>query len=275
MNNYTITESAELKYMQILEEFFVSVYDEKYLPSHGIEHHRRVWGYAKELLRIVTVKSVSSLALIPSQLIVACYLHDIGMADESGPKHGKHSSDLCIRFLENNHLEKSDFLETILTIENHDNKEYITSAGKSDLMAILSVADDLDAFGFTGIYRYSEIYLTRGIDPLEIGFLIQENAGRRFNNFVKIFDYTSEFLYKHKKRYEILYTFFTEYNKQIISYHFGEQQPTGYCGVVELLINMKKDKKELNEYVIESDKYQDDPVIKWFFEGMKSELINR
>ena len=30
---------------------------------------------------------------------------------------------------------------------------------------ILSVADDLDAFGFTGIYRYLEIYLTRGINP--------------------------------------------------------------------------------------------------------------
>ena len=44
-----IIESAEKQYKQILEEFFISVYDESLLPSHGIDHHRRVWKYSKEL----------------------------------------------------------------------------------------------------------------------------------------------------------------------------------------------------------------------------------
>ena len=39
----------------------------------------------------------------------------------------------------------------------------------NDLLTILSVSDDLDAFGYIGIYRYTEIYLTRGIDPEKIG----------------------------------------------------------------------------------------------------------
>ena len=52
MNLTVSIESAELKFRQILEDFFVSVYDEKDLFSHGIDHHRRVWSYAKELLSI-------------------------------------------------------------------------------------------------------------------------------------------------------------------------------------------------------------------------------
>ena len=44
---------------------------------------------------------------------------------------------------------------------------------------MLSVADDLDAFGFTGIYRYSEIYLMRGINPNQLGHLIIENAAKQ------------------------------------------------------------------------------------------------
>ena len=44
-------------------------------------------------------------------------------------------------------------------------KIYLRRQDRNDLLTVLSVADDLDAFGFTGIYRYSEIYLTRGINP--------------------------------------------------------------------------------------------------------------
>jgi hypothetical protein len=42
-----IIESAEIQYKQILEDFFISFYDESLLPSHGIDHHRRVWAYAR------------------------------------------------------------------------------------------------------------------------------------------------------------------------------------------------------------------------------------
>jgi hypothetical protein len=41
MNLNGIIESAELQFKQILEEFFIAVYDEKSLSSHGIDHHRR------------------------------------------------------------------------------------------------------------------------------------------------------------------------------------------------------------------------------------------
>jgi len=51
MNLSRPIESAELKYKQILEDFFISIYDDNSLTSHGIDHHRRVWNYSKGLLQ--------------------------------------------------------------------------------------------------------------------------------------------------------------------------------------------------------------------------------
>ena len=41
--------SSEAKYKNILENFFREIVDISFLPSHGIDHHRRVWEYAKEI----------------------------------------------------------------------------------------------------------------------------------------------------------------------------------------------------------------------------------
>ena len=83
--NLTVTiESAELQFKQILEEFFISVYDENSLYSHGIDHHRRVWNYSKQLLTIHTGKNHPGISQLPAKLIIASYLHDIGMSVETG-----------------------------------------------------------------------------------------------------------------------------------------------------------------------------------------------
>ncbi len=56
MNLNRIIESAEKQYKQILEDYFVSVYNERSAPSHGIDHHRRVWKYSGELLKVIPYK---------------------------------------------------------------------------------------------------------------------------------------------------------------------------------------------------------------------------
>jgi HD superfamily phosphohydrolase YqeK len=272
MNLHGPIESAEHQFKQILEEFFISVYDERFLSSHGIDHHRRVWNYAKELLNIYPLQNSRLTAVLPSKLIVACFLHDIGMSVEPGAKHGKFSKDFCIKFLTKNHLNTGDWLDVLEAIEYHDNKDYSVNEHVNELMTILSVADDLDAFGFTGIFRYSEIYLERGIKPILIGHLIKENAAARYNNFIRIFIFNTGIVQKHNKKYEILENFFSEYNKQAAVYRFGEKQPFGYCGVVDLISQTVKDKKETSEFFEEVRKYHDDPVVKWYFDGLKSEL---
>ena len=267
-------ESAELRYKQILEDFFVTVYNEGSLPSHGIEHHRRVWKYARELALLLDKHQFLTDHKIIYKLIIACYLHDIGMSVDAGIKHGIHSRNLCIRFLTENSIPVTDYQDLLEAVENHDNKEYVTSENISDLLTILSVADDLDAFGFIGIYRYSEIYLARGINLKEIGILIKENASKRFNNFEKIFGFDKEIVQKHKKRYDILYNFFSEYNNQAETYKFEGTQPSGYCGVIELLKDAKHQNGVLNNSETLLKKYSDDPAIHWYFSELELESKN-
>jgi HD superfamily phosphodiesterase len=267
-------ESAELEYKQILEDYFVTVYDEKSLPSHGIEHHRRVWNYAKELALILDEHQILSDHKIFNKLIIACYLHDIGMSVDNGIKHGIHSRNLCIRFLTENSIPAIDFQDLLEAVENHDNKEYTTAENNSDLLTILSVADDLDAFGFIGIYRYSEIYLARGTNLEAIGILIRENASKRFKNFEKIFDFDEAIIQKHKKRYEILDNFFSEYNNQAETYKFGSTHPTGYCGLIEIFTNARKNNLLLKEICNQSMKDTTDTLVIWFFDELLLEFNN-
>jgi HD superfamily phosphodiesterase len=266
-------ESAEKQYKQILEDFFISVYNEKSLSSHGIDDHRRVWNYSKELLELIPLKNIAKTSQLASELIIASYLHDIGMSVDPGVKHGGHSRDLCVQFLIKNNLPQNDWQVVLEAIENHDNKDYTSNTSMNELLKILSVADDLDAFGYTGIFRYSEIYLTRGIDPKKIGYMIRENAKKRFDNFVKVFGDGIEIVQKHKKRYNILDDFFSKYNEQLPSYHFGTRNPSGFCGVIEIILFMMNNGLQLKNFFTEQEKYSKDPVILWYFSELASELL--
>jgi hypothetical protein len=94
--NLTVTiESAELQFKQILEEFFISVYVEKALCSHGIDHHRRVWSYTKELPILLDDQKPAFISQLPSKLIIACYMHD--KKDYSGNTYVNHLLTMPLR----------------------------------------------------------------------------------------------------------------------------------------------------------------------------------
>ncbi|HBZ20410.1 MAG TPA: hypothetical protein DEO60_04715 [Bacteroidales bacterium] len=86
--------------------------------------------------------------------------------------------------------------------------------GDNEVLKILSVADDLDAFGYIGIYRYLEIYIARNIRPEVIGEEIRKNALRRFQNFEIKYRNFPELIEKHRERFLILDDFFVRYNKE-------------------------------------------------------------
>jgi HD superfamily phosphodiesterase len=267
-------ESAEYQLKQILERFFITHYDENSLPSHGIDHHRRVWRNARDLfLCLAEDNRVDDLSL-PLKLIVASYLHDIGMSVDRGVKHGRHSRELCNRFLIENNLGFTEFEKVLDAIENHDNKEYKTIARNHDLLTILSVADDMDAFGFSGIFRYAEIYLARGIEIRNLGNLIKENAAVRFENFINTFGFLQELVLKQRIRYKTLEDFYDKYNSLSPSYEFSFQKPYGYCGVIEIFVMMLNEKKSLNDTIEENRFHPTDPVISWFFNGLAGELFS-
>jgi hypothetical protein len=195
------------------------------------------------------------------------------MAVNYGPKHGKHSRDFCRLFLDKNNLNENDYEDVLETIENHDRKGYASETGRNDLLTVLSVADDLDAFGFTGIYRYSEIYLARGVKPVQIGHLVLENAGRRFKNFENIFGVQNYYVQFHQKRYKILSNFFNQYNIEADCYNFNTNDPEGHCGVIQLFMLLINNKMTINELFNEAETYQNDVIIGPFLTGLKSELL--
>ena len=265
--------SAEDQLRQILEEYFVTVYDTEFLSSHGLDHHRRVWFNARELLTSLDENHISPEALNPCELIVACYLHDIGMAVDHGIKHGRLSREICIRFLSYYHLNESEFSQALSAIEFHDDKEYRTKSAGYDLLKILSVADDLDAFGLTGVFRYAEIYLARGINPAELGRRVIDNARIRFENFTASFAFSEKLIQKHNRRYNDLLTFFNKFNEEAESYLFGGENPAGYCGVIDIFISMIHEKKSLKEILNRKEQFAGDDVMNTFFNRLSMELL--
>lgn len=260
----TSIESAENQFTQILEGFFVSIYDEKLLPSHGLNHHRRVWTTAKELILILAEKNrLTDSSIIPG-LLIASYLHDIGMAIDHGPRHGRHSLELCERFLKENSLDEKNFPGMSEAILEHDKKDYSSPSG-INIRTLLAVADDIDAFGFTGIYRYIEIYALRGVAQEETGMKIRENAGKRYMHFEELFGSEEELTRKHRSRYQILDDFFKRYEEQLKA---GDH--SGHVKIVEILTGMVKNKTELNE-IIRFHKSNEDPVVSRFFESLEQE----
>ncbi len=272
MNLTATFESAEIRFRQILEDFFVNIYDEKSLSSHGIEHHRRVWENAKQLTLALASQNKVFNDDFASRLIIVCFMHDTGMSIDSGFIHGKHSKSLCVRFLNEQKLPIEEFKDVLDTIENHDNKEYNGTGEVNDLLLVLSVADDLDAFGFTGIYRYSDIYIERKISYSEIGNKIRENARKRFDNFEKLFNFSEELCMGHKSKYDLLDDFFDKYNKQLNSYNFKTDKPFAYCGVLQLFSKMKDEQIQLSKFLDNSDSYSYDPVMNWYFNGLSTEM---
>jgi HD superfamily phosphodiesterase len=208
-------QSAEDIYLNLLEAFFTERWGKTTLCSHGIEHHRRVWQYVKELLNYISPDLKNAESLFPEKLIIACYLHDLGMSVDPEVRHGIHSRELCRLFLLDNNLGESDFGDVLDAVEHHDDKEYKThGVDNNEILKILSVADDLDAFGYTGIYRYLEIYIARNLRPEVIGDEIRKNALGRFQNFELKYSNFPELIEKHRKRFLILDDFFVSYNKE-------------------------------------------------------------
>ena len=203
---------SEESLKDLLEGFFCRKYPEGHLVSHGLDHHRRVWEFAKELLHYSSIVTDQQFV---NGLMIACYLHDIGMAVDAGDRHGIHGRKYCEEFLVQTGRSPAEYTDLLEAIENHDNKEYTGPAGNNQVLNILTVADDLDAFGYTGILRYAEIYLNRGVQERELAGLVLENSARRFSNFEKMFSGSKKLIRRHRRRYDILKKFYSSFNPSI------------------------------------------------------------
>ena len=262
-----LVKEAESVFQKKLESYFTSIFSETNIPSHDLSHHRRVWYYAKELLSSLNTYGIAFGDNFPEKLIIGCYLHDSGMSVDSGLKHGHHSALLCKKFLETNNLDVGSFSDLLSAIENHDNKEYTNKGKPDDLLTILSVSDDLDAFGVVGVYRYSEIYLKRARKLKELGFLILVNIASRFSNFSRTFSFDEELVTRHKERYQVVEDFFNDYNILTEKHIFGSDNISGNCGIIELIAqSVENENHSINRLVMNGIKSKNHEVRKFYNE---------
>ncbi len=211
--------------------------------------------------------------VLPAKLIIAGYLHDLGMSIDPGIRHGILSRELCKSFLKTNNLNESEHCDVLKAIEHHDDKEYnISGTNKNELLKILSVADDLDAFGFIGIYRYLEIYLTRGIQPEIIGYEIRKNALKRYQNLESTFGIHTRLIEKHRKRYLLLDDFIANYNRQIENYSFSQKNSPGYINIIDVVSGIIQNKIPPQKIDSEFYEFSNDQSINDFIGQLSSEL---
>jgi hypothetical protein len=267
--------SAETRFQQKLEEFFLFVFPSVIIESHDLSHHRRVWSYARDLLHNGVTEKNSLTDRLADKMIIAAYMHDTGMSVDPGPRHGIHSRRFCGEFLRKNDLDPGKFTDLLDAVEKHDDKEYRSSHENDPLLRLLAVADDLDALGHTGIYRYLEIYLMRGIGFRETGVMIGENVRTRFRNIEKIYGNNHDLMRKHKPRFEIIAEFFNRYNEQALNYAFGKGSPHGWCGVAELIARSVEKGISLLDLINDVTIKTNDIIIKQYFSNLRRELNSK
>ena len=166
---------AEERWLHPLLGHVESCFQPTFLPSHDHTHHLRVWKTGRQLLKeIAWIREDLDPGLVEG-LLIASLFHDAGMHRSTGPDHGKWSRELCAEYFRNEPQPHPARWEEILdAIERHDLKTpeiypELSSPAPPAILGLLSVADDLEAFGIIGIYRYIEIYLARRTPLSELG----------------------------------------------------------------------------------------------------------
>ena len=244
MNEFdSLIKKTEDRWLEILYSHINELYSNNPLPSHNEEHALRVWKYSVQLTGHLWDKGFRIDPADVENLIITIFFHDTGLFFTRGIEHGKAGSLLCKNWLESQSLvNKVDSEKILHAILNHDNKSYINNIplvkdGEINLLSILSISDDLDAYGYIGIYRYIEIYLLRGTQMEELGQQVLSNASLRFKNFLEQCEKFPALVKLHTKRYLIIEKFFKQYNSRILIDPKGEKYSFGPYSIARFIHN--------------------------------------
>jgi hypothetical protein len=193
---------------------------------------------SKQLMQEIAAPRFGLTPDLVEGVLIASFFHDLGMAQSTREDHGRLGRELCQSwFSESVHRPPAEFASILEAIEQHDTKEariYPEAGTPPGILGILSVADDLEAMGIIGIYRFAEIYLLRDI-PLELlGSRILENAEKRIRNLTTsgIFSRT---MGEHRQQFEELTHFYTQYQQQWVSVEGPETVAVGQLGVINYI----------------------------------------
>jgi len=238
------------------------------LPSHDEHHHLRTWHHARALIAMAQPHLFPLTGDEIKALLLACLLHDTGMSETLSPAHGAASRHLAERFF-NTLPDPPPLREEILTaIEKHDDKAYrekiSTDSPGGRILTLLAVADDLDAFGYTGVCRYYEIYSLRLIPVAAMANKVVENLEKRFGNMQPLLSLSPELLQHHRQRYRITRGFFED---------LAGRKKEEALTVIRYLEDLLKDPpRSIREKLTTSLSGIKEPYLKKFLSGWLNEI---
>ena len=274
-----ISEAEEV-WLEMVHKHTKELFSGTFLPSHDHTHHCRVWNICKNLLRsIASFNPYMDQALVEGVLIAA-YFHDLGMIRSTREDHGMLGREICETYFEESAMELPSKLDEILdAIEYHDIKGREISTGfqpavSPGILDILTVADDLEAMGVIGIYRYTEIYLKRKIDLKELGVRILGNASARYKSIVESCMNCPALISEYRPQYELLISFFDSYNQQLLVHPPTRNVFYGHLGVVNFIRTLSVEGKTEPEVFLEKiDTNKAGSIVKEYFTALKSKLV--
>jgi len=246
-------DRAEATWLDVLYENAKALFQDNLLPSHDHTHHLRVWNLCKTLLReIATFNSRIDQSLVEGVLFAA-FFHDLGMTTSTREDHGKLGGERFLMWFQDRGSTRPErFDEITKAIELHDRKDLqiyktFSSEASPEILGILSVADDLEALGIIGVYRYAEIYLKRDIPMEELGKRILANVRSRFEHLSEGCQLCRHLLEKYRQQYDELCHFFELYNLQLKAVSKIDAISSGPLGVINYIRKHGLDKTTLGQ----------------------------
>lgn len=240
--NRKISE-AENQWLEKLKTFLDEIYIDTFLPSHDQTHHLRTWKAAKEILLEIAEFNDSIPADFVEAVLLASLFHDTGITQTRGLEHGLKGKKIYLKYIDEN-CKKPPAMHAKIAraIEMHDQKtENLFTPfhwdKTPDLLTLVSIADDMDALGTIGIYRFAEIYLHRGTSLKSLGMVLLDNVSTRYNNFSKATSLIPSLVKKAKPKYQEIITFYDNYNQQLLTQTDPVKVYSGHIGIVNYIRN--------------------------------------
>ncbi|MCD6202433.1 MAG: hypothetical protein J7K46_11565 [Bacteroidales bacterium] len=267
MNIRETIDAAEHKQLGEAFDFCRKCFSTVYLPSHDETHHLRVWHFAKGLIPGYhkTIRPLSRDQV--EGILLAVMLHDTGMSETIDFTHGHASRRLAAMFFSRTPSPPTLTHAILTAIEKHDDKNYASphspASDEGIILSLLSLADDMDAFGFIGVFRYYEIYVMRAIPSGQVAERVLPNLDHRFNTMEAQLAPWTDLLRKQKKRYLITHNFFV---------NLQEKDP-GAKEVIEVFEqHIRIPRKNPEQIIPEMLKHKKTTYVSDFFTGMQKEL---
>jgi len=227
--------------MDLVRPYCANLFSETFIPSHDHKHHQRVWNICKLILiELDRFNAVADQSLVEG-IMLAAWFHDTGMVIDSGIRHGALGREAFETFIRNTaSAEPEPYSQILEAIEFHDTKgpsvyQELKPGTAPGILGILSMADDLDAWGVIGIYRYVEIYLKREVPVEDLGIKILANVRKRYNHIVESCVALPGIIDPYRTSYQIIEEFFKHFNQQLTLEKEIEMVSCRQVGIVNLI----------------------------------------